>query len=66
MSLIPISPLACVNPIYVSSVVCKYEAKIVCVRMYDGAEHSIQPLHEEDVFAAYDRVRKELGCEEKP
>lgn len=65
MALIPIKPTACINPQYVQSVVCKYDAGYVAVRMYDGDVHDIQPIHNESPWQTYDRVRRELGCEAK-
>ncbi|RVT75658.1 hypothetical protein EM858_14525 [Agrobacterium sp. CNPSo 2736] len=66
MALVEITKTTSVNPHLVQSVQCYYDSSCVGVRMHDGREYSVQPIHNETTWEAYDRVRASLGYEVKP
>lgn len=66
MALVEITKAASINPRYVQSIMCKYDAGYVTVRMHDGVEHDVQPVHNESAWEAYDRVRTSLTEEARP
>ncbi|EGL63605.1 hypothetical protein AGRO_3674 [Agrobacterium sp. ATCC 31749] len=63
MALVEITKTTSVNPNLVQSVQCSYDASCVVVRMHDGREHNVQPVHHETAWEAYDRIRASLGYE---
>lgn len=63
MALVEITKTTSVNPRYVQSIQCYYSSGHVTVRMRDGVEHNVQPVHNESVWEAYDRVREAMVAE---